>query len=240
MSGTIGAPTTVLTSDGNFRHTFVGSVDAPQRIDVNTRFPERNFPFVVHEVPSVSVGGLTVSVYDISTIADPPDANRYRMRVPPGPPHNRILARIPSLRHWHTNQLRYQAALGDYMDANTRTAHINTENAITENPEERGWFSVMLVFPQNVDNVILSQSRNVVRVLMNPIVDTPVEAGQQLIGTSLIWRIAIREETDRSTTAPTPVNIQQQLAAATARAARADGAAPAHGEAAPAEMDLGN
>lgn len=192
--GAIGQPTTVQLGNGTVE-TFVGSKIAPQRIDVNVLFPERNYPFLIEVVPEVLEGSLPLTIFDISAIVDYPDVNKWVAKIPKGKPHNRVLFQIPSLRYWHTVMEVYHKKL---TCETTKTKHKSTATAVTED-EERQSFWIMLNFPGvEVENVVISKSRNNVKSVLNVMKHKPAHIGQDLVGTGLAWRIAVKEEVDRA------------------------------------------
>ena len=192
--GSIGMPTSVFFGNGTL-DTFVGSKQAPQRIDVNIHFPERNYPFLIEIVPEVLEDHLPITLFDISTVIDYPDINNWLFSIPKGAPYNRALCRFPSLNYWHTEMEIYHRKL---KCATTKTKHKTTATAVKED-QERKHFYIMLNFPFMIENMVISKSRSKVKSNLNIMKNKPSHIGVDLAGSALAWRIAVREEADRST-----------------------------------------
>ena len=140
--GAIGDTTRIDGLDGAVEETFVGSIETPQRINVDTDFPERNFPFAVSR-DSHAVTGQRSIAFDASTFAGSAEA-----RIPPGRPVNRMLVRLPALA---TN--RHDSESG--INRRALESEIHRDH-------RRQHFCFMLMFDLEIENVIVSQNPNVV------------------------------------------------------------------------------
>ena len=191
--GRLGDRTRVIGSGGTMVDTFIGSEIAPQRIDVDPAFPERHFPFLVTKVPSVPsryFPNLVFDTYHISMTLSAADATQVVLTVPTGPPSNRVLACIPTLSYWQSDMARYHAALNPGC-RETREAYMDLENSIGENPE-RQHFYLMLVFPEDLDNIPFSNDAVSVRCQPCVMFDNPPDiGGRPLSGVGMNWRIAV-------------------------------------------------
>ena len=155
--GRLGTSTRTMNLDGSLNQTFVGSESAPQRIYVNTNFPEQNSPFlIVHVNQAADQNNTYHEAYNISLPVDVPDIEKLTLSIPPGPPFNRVLARFPVLSHWSTNGERLCEAFSPGQRCNGfRDAYLEFLRDVKED-EDRVWFYAMLVFPTDVDNTIFS------------------------------------------------------------------------------------
>ena len=190
--GRLGTSTRTMNLDGSLNQTFVGSESAPQRIDVDTNFPERNSPFlIVHVNQAADQNNTYHEAYNISLPVDVPDIEKLTLSIPPGPPFNRVLARFPVLSHWSTNGERLCEAFSPGQRCNGfRDAYLEFLRDVEED-EDRVWFYAMLVFPTDVDNTIFSGNSPTLRTRVSVIFHTPADIGHQLSGSVAHWRIGI-------------------------------------------------
>ena len=154
-----GLPSSV-SSSGFSETSFLGSKLNPNRIYVQTAFPERNGEFDIVQVPTIRCGkNDTYSGVHIKRDVAPDDYNKWSMKMyeskaEPELTGRAVLVRGPSRSHWHDEIDGYHRA--DFCPT-TKNVHSSAAAKIA-NDEERKWKYWLLIFgaPTLFDNSIFS------------------------------------------------------------------------------------